>query len=120
VFNQSGGVARKVEGFRAELKRARIELGISIKKASEDLGIGRSHIRDMENGKYIISPANGKKLCDYYGIDGELFVRDCYRRERIRILEKLESEFGTIPLEFKILKRALEEAKDEDVYSGIC
>jgi transcriptional regulator with XRE-family HTH domain len=96
-----------VESFRDEIRRARVELGLSIRQVERDTGISRSFITGIEDGKWEPSPKTAKKLCEYFGVDAEIYMRDYFSRHTMRVIEKLEEEwkFKELPLEIMILKQ---------------
>jgi transcriptional regulator with XRE-family HTH domain len=60
--------------FNEELRKVRLELGLSLRQVQEDIGFSRCHLSEIESGKYNITPKSGVLLCDYYGIDVSLFL----------------------------------------------
>jgi transcriptional regulator with XRE-family HTH domain len=85
-----------VAGFIKEIKQARIELGISHRQVSRDIGIGRSHLSEIEQGKFNISAKYGLLLCNYYGIDIQSFLD--YKQEMLLLdIESIAKELN-LPL----------------------
>jgi len=60
--------------FIDELRGARLELGLSRRQVQKDVGISRNYLTEVEKGQYNLSIRYGIILCDYYGIDINLFI----------------------------------------------
>ena len=64
-----------LEIFSANLKKKRIELGLTQEKFSEKIGIAARNLTDIEHAKYMPTPANIDKICNNLNIPvSELFV----------------------------------------------
>jgi transcriptional regulator with XRE-family HTH domain len=77
--------------FISELRKVRNELGISMRQLEKDTGLTRTHMTSIEKGMYNISVKSGIILCDYYGIEIDLFLD--YKNYMIKLeVEKVSKE----------------------------
>lgn len=102
------------------IKEVRKSLGLTLEKFGERIGLKKSAVSLIENGKNAVTDANVKAICREFGVDyiwlttgdGEMFVdTDDDFIERIDRIMAGEDDAR------KNLFKALLEASDEDIAS---
>lgn len=100
------------------IKEVRKSLGLTLEKFGERIGLKKSAVSLIENGKNAVTNANAKAICREFGVDyiwlttgdGEMFVdTDDDFIERIDRIMVGEDDAR------KNLFKALLEASDEDI-----
>ena len=100
------------------IKEVRKSLGLTLEKFGERIGLKKSAVSLIENGKNAVTDANVKAICREFGVDyiwlttgdGEMFVdTDDNFIERIDRIMAGEDDAR------KNLFKALLEASDEDI-----
>lgn len=100
------------------IKKVRKSLGLTLEKFGERIGLKKSAVSLIENGKNAVTDANVKAICREFGVDyiwlttgdGEMFVdTDDDFIERIDRIMAGEDDAR------KNLFKALLEASDEDI-----
>ena len=100
------------------IKEVRKSLGLTLEKFGERIGLKKSAVSLIENGKNAVTDANVKAICREFGVDyiwlttgdGEMFVdTDDDLIERIDRIMAGEDDAR------KNLFKALLEASDEDI-----
>lgn len=100
------------------IKEVRKSLGLTLEKFGEHIGLKKSAVSLIENGKNAVTDANVKAICREFGVDyiwlttgdGEMFVdTDDDFIERIDRIMAGEDDAR------KNLFKALLEASDEDI-----
>lgn len=81
--------------FIEEIIKARAELGLTRRQVERDIGITRGYQSDLETGQYNVSVKYGVLLCNYYGIDIQLFV-DFRNELLLRDIEKTLKEVDAL------------------------
>jgi len=91
-----------------KLRELRLKKGISIKQASEDLGIAPTYLSQLETGARKLSRNMIKTFCEYYKIlPNELLGYS----DVMSVIDESDNEFSKEDIR---LMRALKSLSDED------
>lgn len=100
------------------VKEIRKNLNLTLEKFGERIGVGKSTISDLENGRRSLSEHMTKSICREFGVDyiwlttgeGEMFIEsDDDFMERIDLIMTGENE------DRKAMIKALLYASDDDI-----